>query len=195
MQFCFPAAVRRWVSRDLPWLVATDCVPSNDSMNVQKELRLVAGLRGFHTTESNHYEAFLHSGRLLDAELAEAHRRTTFERWQGMSDPAFLLSRVWSVPGDMHPRLPAGAIAPGRLANLVVWDLEHPSFWPADDPLRALAMGDTSLAIDGMMVAGRWVSERGNHHEGLMARPEAAEAVAEAEGRLRRHLNRVGLTG
>ena len=36
---------RRWSEVGVRWVVATDCAANNDSMNVQQELRLVAGLR------------------------------------------------------------------------------------------------------------------------------------------------------
>ena len=59
----------------------------------------------------------------------------------------------------MHPRLSVGVIRPGALANLLAWDLDHPSMWPNTDPLRTLAMADTIGAIDGMWVAGREIGD------------------------------------
>jgi cytosine/adenosine deaminase-related metal-dependent hydrolase len=78
-----------------------------------------------------------------------------------LRDSAALLSRVWSIPGRLHPEVTAGVLQRGALANLVVWDTDHPSFWPATDPLSALVMSDTVGAIETMVVAGRARGERG----------------------------------
>lgn len=185
VQFCFPADVARWEHERLPWIVATDCGASNDSMNVQKELRWVGGMRGLASSFSEEYASFVEEGSVDAAHAAEARRQESYRRLGRLSDPRFLLSRVWSIPGRLHPRLPAGVLAPDHLANLVVWDVSHPSFWPLHDPLRALALNDTTAAIEAMMVAGRWRGERGRFHASLLAETGQPELRRDADARLR----------
>ena len=95
-----------------------------------------------------------------------------------------LLYRVWSGPGTMHPKFHAGLIAVNGLANLLVWDLEHPAFWPPVNPLRNLAMADPMGAIHAMYVAGREVGAAGDFHRSLLASDGYREARIEADERL-----------
>lgn len=155
-QFVFPADVASWTRAGVPWIVATDCSVSNDAMNVQRELPLVAGTRGFGPASSPAYRRFVHSGDPTTARQAEETRVHAQETLSALAEPTFLLSRVWSVPGRLHPKMRAGVIEAGALANLLVLDPHHPSMWPARDPLRVLAMADTASAIDRLMVAGAW---------------------------------------
>jgi 5-methylthioadenosine/S-adenosylhomocysteine deaminase len=190
LRFAFPADPLPWVRAGLRFQVGTDCAPSNDSMNVQKELRLLAGMHAMKTTFSDEHEAFRGGG---PARPVAEHRRRAFEAAAPLRDPAQLLGAVWSVPGELHPALPCGRIRPGHFANLVVWDLDHPAFWPGSDPLGALAFADTTAAIDAMLVAGRFVGERGRFQTSVRESGEYREAEHEASGRLARLLGRLGL--
>lgn len=188
--FGFPARVAEWDAAGLEWAVATDCAASNDSMNVQKELRFVEGQRTVGTAFTPAYERFLETGRLEDAEAVWS-RREAFHRSTGESDgdrAQSLLSRVWRRPGRLHPAFVAGEIVPGALANLVVWDLDHPSMWPEHAPFRTLAMGDTTQAIHTMFVMGRQVGKAGDFHRSLVQGEAYRAAVAEASERLARLL-------
>ena len=96
------------------------------------------------------------------------------------------------MPGGLHPAFRAGVIEAGALANLCVWDVEHPAFWPGRDPLRALAMSDTTNALVNVMSAGRWLGEHGRYHASVVgsdayreARVEATRRLAEVEQRVR----------
>ena len=183
LQFSFPAHVSSWTDAGLKWLVATDCAASNDTMNVQQELRLVAGMRMTPTTASLEYERFRRDGDLPTAEAVYRTRQADFDRHERLGDPEFLLSRVWSIPGGMHPKLPVGVLEAGAWANFVVWDPDHPSLWPCRDPLRALVMCNTAPAIEWMMVSGQWIGSRGRFHQSLLE-GGYADALAEANGRL-----------
>jgi hypothetical protein len=48
---------------------------------------------------------------------------------------------------------------------------DHACLWPNLDPLRALAFSDVAHAIDGMVVAGKWVGEVGNFQSSIMNSP------------------------
>lgn len=184
LQFAFPAHVSAWTDGGIDWLVATDCAASNDTMNVQQELRLVAGMRMTPTTASLEYERFRRQGTLETAEAVFRHRQADFDRFERLGDVEFLLSRVWGVPGGMHPKLAVGVLEAGAWANLVVWNPHHPALWPCRDPLRALVMCDAAPAMDWMMVSGRWIGTRGRVRESLLegdygaAREEASARLA-----------------
>ena len=74
--------------------------------------------------------------------------------------------------------------------NLIVWDLEHPSFWPADG-LRALAFSDTNPAISNMMIAGQWMGEEDNFFTSLCSSDNYKEALKEAKSRLKILKNKI----
>ena len=183
LQFCFPAHVPSWQAAGIPWVVGTDCAMSNDAMNVQRELVHVAGTRGFGPSSGAAFEAFRREPSVAAARTVDAQRIAALEALGTLAEPATLLASVWSVPGRMHPQFTAGVITPGAEADLVVFDPGHPSLWPGRDLLRALAYCDTSSALHGMMVGGRWRIGVGEL-ETWLHREEHREARVEAEERL-----------
>lgn len=196
VQFGYPAPVHEWEAAGVPWLVATDCVASNDSMNVQKELRLLAGQSSYAVTHGDRVRALLEGATPAKVEAVAAQRYQRAQANVPAANPAVLLSRVWSVPGSWHPRLRTGAIAVGRRADLATWDLAHPSMWPTNGagagPLRSLAFGDTAPALRGLCVGGRWLGEP-DDVRALVRTVEAAAMLDEAEARRRELFARAGL--
>ncbi len=192
VEFCFPAPVATWCAAGLRWLVATDCAPSNDAMDVQKELRLASGHHAFEVTYSDAQRAFHLRGGPNAAMAVDTERRAALERSQALREPDALLDHVWSIPGTWHPQLPCGAIEPGRWANLLVLDPNHPALWPGENPLRALVMSSVPPAIESMIVAGSYVGEPGGFQH-LRQTPAYAAARREADERLRAHRRRLGL--
>jgi 5-methylthioadenosine/S-adenosylhomocysteine deaminase len=179
--FGFPAPAMEWEKRGLPWIVATDCAANNDTMNVQKELRFIAGQRTVGTSWSPAFERFFCEGSAASAQAVWDHRGVTHRAGQGAAEVEALLARVWSIPGSAHPHMKAGSIETGALANLVVWDTEHPVFWPGVDALRILAMADPVPAIHTMYTAGRQLGEPGDFHRSLAYGSEFREARQEAD--------------
>lgn len=198
VQFGFPAPVHEWERAGIPWLVATDCVASNDSMDVQKELRLLAGQASYAVTHGDPLRAMLADATPAHVQRVAQERHERAQANVAATDPSALLSRVWSVPGAWHPRLRTGAIAVGRRADFATWDLHHPSMWPTAgagaSPLRSLAYGDTSPALRGLCVGGRWLGEP-NDVRALLRTEAAATMIDEARARRDELLARAGLTG
>ena len=176
--FGFAARPAVWSAIDLPWAVATDCASNNDSMNVQAELRMVAGQRTVGASWSSAYEEVLDGGASSAVKQAWQERQTLHSEHDALAAPRSLLSRVWSVPGRFHPRVRAGVIEAGALANILVWDLDHPALWPALDPLHTLAMSDVPQAISNMYVAGRKVGTIVGSDDYRAAQREAGERLA-----------------
>jgi 5-methylthioadenosine/S-adenosylhomocysteine deaminase len=189
--FGFMAPVGLWSQLGLRWAVATDCASNNDSINVQKELRLVAAERTLGANRSAAYRAFLEQGRAEDARSAWDERARQFDEHASLAEPAALLERVWSLPGGLHPAFTAGVLEEGALANVVVWDLDHPSLWPALDPLAALTMADAAPAIWAMFVAGKRVGRDGDFSASMLASSGYRSALEEARGRLSSVLARI----
>jgi 5-methylthioadenosine/S-adenosylhomocysteine deaminase len=189
--FGFPAAVGLWSELGLDWVVATDCASNNDSMNVQKELRFVAGQRTMGATWSDAFGAFLDHGGPERAAAAWRARRELFDAHQQLAAPEALLGRVWAGPGAMHPHFTAGVLTPGALANLIVWDLDHPAFWPAVDPLHCLAMSDPLGGIWSLYVAGRPVGQAGDFVGSILRSADYQGARQEASERVERILAKI----
>lgn len=186
--FGFPAPVGLWSEVGLQWVVATDCSSNNDSMNVQKELRFVAGQRTMGATWSEPFRTFLERGGEEEAAASWRARRELFEAHDALAAPHALLDRVWAGPGGMHPGFVAGQIVAGALGNLLVWDLEHPALWPTIDPLHCLAMSDPLGAIWALHVAGQQVGAAGDFAGSILRSAEYRAARQEATARLDRVL-------
>jgi 5-methylthioadenosine/S-adenosylhomocysteine deaminase len=189
--FQFPAAVAEWEKAGVRWTVATDCVASNDSMNVQKELRYVAGLANMGVTYSPEHQRFLNTSGTESAKNVGDFRSSQQDLSMKFSDSEFLLQKLFLTSESLHPKFRVGRLSAGSLANLIVWDNTHPSMWPATQNLRTLAMGDTTQAIHNMMVAGKWVGKDGNFHNSLVHSSEYESSLREAEERLNALKNRL----
>ena len=69
------------------------------------------------------------------------------------------------------------------MANLLLWDMDHPTFWPGADWVRALVYCDSVRAISDMMISGQWRwGERAGHR--LVDTVEYRSARKEAHERL-----------
>ena len=183
--FGFPADPLAWEEAGLRWAVATDCSPSNDSMNVQKELRHVAGLRTMGATWSREYRGLSRRGRReagarLAARGESGHVSSSGRR--GSPRPR-LYSRGSGAFRERFIRLcRAGVLEEGAFASFVVWDADHPSMWP-EAGLSTLAMGDTTPAIHAMFVAGREIGEAGEFHRSVVESEDYRRASEEASRR------------
>src|SRR5690606_37646110 len=127
------------------------------------------------------------------AQRLHAERQQHYEARASWAEPVALLDTVWSTPGQLHPALLQGALEVGREANLVVWDCDHPAFWPPNQPLHNLTMCDAAPAILGVMVRGKWRGERGRFGTSVTDSQGYRDALREANERLDQLMERVGL--
>lgn len=159
-QFAFPAHLGPWLDDGFDVVVGTDAGACNDSMNVQQELRLLAVGPLYEVPgRAERYER--HPGPEAADALWQA-RQAAFTRTRERADPERLLATVTTAAAPLAPELGLGRLEVGSLANVAAWDLTHPALWPAPDPFRALAFGDSSAALHSLVVAGRWVGEPGD---------------------------------
>ncbi len=186
--FDFPAPVATWSRRGLRWALGTDASATNDAQDVRSELRAVAMLRTAHVANDPAHGRWRSGAGIAEAEALRAVRDRAHREDAPLTDTAAALHRVWTTPGAQHPGLPCGAIAPGHLAHLALWDLEHPSFWPGRDPLRALAFGQVGGALQQVMVAGSWRGARGDFARSITTSAAWRDASREASSRLGRLL-------
>ena len=188
--FAFPADPRLWDAAGLDWALGTDCPASNDTASMTHELSALAGLVGHQTSATPAYQAFLDGGD--PGEVWAARQRAHAEVADQVS-PSALLSRAWSVPGDLHPQVRAGVIQPGALANFILWDTEHPAMWPCESPLRALAYSAPSAAIQQVMTRGQWRGTRGEFQRSIVDTEDYRAVFAEATARRSVLLYKAGL--
>ncbi len=190
-QFCFPARVSAWDRAGVPWLIASDCAASNDAMNPQRELRVAAALPGLAVTGGDEYERFL-AGDPSSVAQVDERRAEAVAQLDATASPRALLARLWSIPGQIHPQLPAGVIESDHAAHLAVWDPSAITTWPGTDLLRTLVHADVAPALRGLMVAGRWRIPPGQ--DASVLDDDFRVARNEAESRRRALLERTGLS-
>ena len=182
VQFGYPAPVEWWQDAGVPWFVGTDCGPSNDSMNVQKELRLLAGQASYGVRFGDALARLRSRMDRASVGAVDRMRQQSLDDNADMRRPETLLASVWERPGSWHPMLRTGAIEVGRRADFAVYEPQHPAMWPGRDPLTALAYTDTSPGLWGLMVGGRWIGEAGDVHA-ILRRDDTREWIEEASRR------------
>lgn len=182
LQFGFPARVDVWSEAGVPWVLATDCAASNDSMSLRKELRFAAGQRTVGTGWSETYEQFLEGKKTADDVWALRSER--YGRFN--ASPECLLPRAWGIAGALHPKIKAGVLEAGALANVVVYDLDHPAFWPGKAPLSSLAFADVDGAIHALWTAGRRIGQDGDFAASILRSDAYREHRQDADERFAR---------
>ncbi len=188
--FQSPANIIEWDKHKIKWFIATDCVASNDSMNLQKELKLVAGFPKFQPTFSLNSKLISKFSDKTKKQFLKDTLKIN-KTYHKFSDPSFLLHKVFEGPGTFHNFFKTGIIQTGALANLIVWDVDHPALWPCDNFPKILAMGDTTGAIYNMMIGGKWISKNGNFIHGLLNSDKYQSHLNEAKLRLKHLLKKL----
>jgi len=139
------AAVPTLLAEGVNVALGTDGMSSNDGLDMFASLKLAALL---HKLWGIDYEEWLGA--------REAWQLATLGGAQAAGDPAGL-----------------GVIEAGRRADLVLLDLESRVFTPLNDPLRQLAFGSATLAVDSVLVGGEW-----SVREGRTTRVDEGEILA-----------------
>ena len=168
--------------------------PNTYGMDVQREVILLAHGASYGTTFGTDLGARLGADPDQGGAFVEAVRVRRLDQRAPWAEPRRALDAVWDVPARLHPRLPVGRIAVGSRASLCAWDLDHPAFWPAAEPLRALAFGAPGSALHTVIVGGQVIGEVGDP-SALLRREQTRAWVAEASARRHELLRRAGVSG
>lgn len=190
MIFQSPANIIDWEMNKVKWFIATDCVASNDSMNLQKELRLVAGFPSFISTFGKNSKILGKNSEKIKHEFVN-ERNFVKDIQNKLTNCSLLLDKILEGPGLFHNHFKAGIIQTGFLANLIVWDLNHPSMWPSDNVTRNLTMGDTTGAICNMLIGGKWLGSNDNFSHSILNSENYKFALIEANERLKKLLKKL----
>jgi len=93
----------------------------------------------------------------------------------------FTLREAWSLLMNGHKALGTntGAVAPGRDADLVVWDLQQPNTSPVHDPLASILYSAGSRNVRDVLVQGQFL-KRDHRLVTLDVQPIVREAAAAA---------------
>jgi cytosine/adenosine deaminase-related metal-dependent hydrolase len=122
------AAVPRLLAGGVNVALGTDGMSSNDGVDMFASLKLAS---------------LLHKLWAID-----------YEEWLGAQE-AWQLATIGGAQaaGDAEG---LGCVEPGRRADLVLLDLDSHVFTPLNDPLRQLALGSSTQAVDSVLVGGEW---------------------------------------
>ena len=194
MIFHFPAAYMDWWRMDLNWAVGTDCAASNDSLRVQAEMRTLATWPMTSLGLSSEFSEFRRSATPVQAQGMSALRHTLQSECTLSLNQQNLLNVLFLGTARrkaIHPKV--NGLAPGSLANLVVWNWEDPVFWPGHAPLHSLIFSDVQPAMKGIMTLGKWRGTVGDLRRSVLNSNEYKSARREATDRLNTLLNRAGI--
>lgn len=181
--FGFPPRLSRWTTRGFRVCLGTDDAPGASGLSLGADLQLGRALPSGATAWTPAYDRFAAQGTEAAAQ-ALWHTRSDAVTPTVEDTALTWLERLWGGASTLHPEVCVGVLAPGALANVVVWDLRHPAFWPAPEPWEALAWGDATPAIQGMWVAGVAVGAFGDFHRSVLGSADYQNARAEADDRL-----------
>jgi cytosine/adenosine deaminase-related metal-dependent hydrolase len=112
-------------------------------------VNVALGTDGMCSNDGNDMFATLKTAALLH-KLWEVD----FEQWLGAQEAWDIATAGGAAAAGDRDGL--GRIEPGRRADLVLLDLKSSVFTPLNDPLRQIALGSTTLAVDSVMVGGEW---------------------------------------
>lgn len=146
------APILKCVQRGLNVAFGCDGAASNDAQNLLEVIKLGTIL---HTVTDEDYNHWLTPQQVLQMATAGGARGVNL--------------------GDR-----TGAIAPGLEADLVLYNLDHPSMLPSTNPLQLLVLGRPTEVVEAAWVQGRQLVEdgqlltidRGQIHQALRHRPE-----------------------
>ena len=193
VQFGFPARVSDWTGHGLSVAMGTDCGASNDSMDVQQELRLAANGHAFAVTHSSVNADFYATGTADAAQAVENLRLQRRKAHAQDADMVALLDTIWTTPGKLHHSAKCGELAPGHLANFAIWNDTHPCLWPLHNVHRSFVMNHTSPALVGVFLMGKQRGRIGDFQRSIMEETGYQESRLEAEARRKSFLKRLNL--
>lgn len=204
LQFGFLGPLWAWHKAGGGLCLGTDCVASNDALDVQRELALVAGEAALRASFSQARKDFAATGnrgllgeieraRISHLEASRAVGAKSIADSNGLSEPDRLLDVLFGWHLEAITGIPSG-IREGGWAHLLVLDPEHPTLYPGDDLARSIAYGATSGAISFSIMAGQVRGQGEGLSRELLGGGLYRETLSEARRRRQELLDRVART-
>lgn len=198
LQFGVLGPLDAWSAAGGVVALGTDCVASNDALDVQRELPLVAGNAALATSFGPERRALLDSGQLLSAERLETARKDAVQS-ASLIEPNVLLKLgdgrafdAWSYP--LRARGACSPLRVGAVANFLILDEHHPALFPGENLARTLCYGSTAGAIQWGVVAGRPVGKQEGWQRAWLSNAKYVDMVSEARQRKTELFARARLT-
>jgi len=197
LQFGVVGPLDNWARAGGAIALGTDCVASNDALDVQRELPLVAGNAALAVSFGQERSEHLQLGQLLSGQRLEAARKQAVGKTSFIEPGALLkLGDGRAFDGWAH-KLPGFAgcspLAVGAIANFLVLDEDHPALFPGGNLGRVMAYGSTTGAIQWGVVAGRPVGRQQGWQRAWCDNAEYLDVLAEARRRKTELFARAGL--
>ena len=194
MQFGFPAHTNTWRARNFKILLGTDSGSCNDSINVQSELKFFSSADTYGVTMGESLRKFRNDPTERNAKLVQAERQMIYDMRAPFIDSTNILSSLWNHAADLHPAAPVGIIESGRWANLIIWDTNHPCFWPNTDTLNSMVTGNVTPSIKRLMTRGTWKFDGDGYlAQRIVENSTVKEWTIDATQRLNKLRSRAGL--
>ena len=193
MIFHFPASFLDWWRQKVDWTVGTDCSASNDTWSMTAELRTIASWPMIAASFSSEVSRFMESPSAQTAMQMSAQRIAI--AGEKLIDESNLLDVLFlgsSSGKASHPK--ASGISHGSLANLLVWNIQDPVFWPMTNLPRSLVFNAILPALKGLMTIGEFRGEIGRPRESIIHHPAYQASLLEASQRLKSLVKRCGIT-
>ncbi len=178
LQFGFLGPLSSWLRAGGAWTIGTDCVASNDALDVQRELPLVGGEAALSAGFSSPRKRLWASADPALFSEVERKRRAYLVDGRGPETDA-LLDGLFGVHLERLAGVPAG-ISEGAPAQLLVLNPNHPCLYPGDDLPRTLAYGSTSGAIAMSVMAGKLRGGSDGTARELLGSPLYLDTLTEA---------------
>lgn len=189
LQFGFLGPLLAWLKAGGGFSLGTDCVASNDALDVQRELALLGGAAALKVSFSMEREFFASTGDRARIPGIERERIASLGE-VGIAEPDRLLDGIFGWHLEKTTGIPSG-ISEGAWAHLLVLDPEHPALYPGDDLARSIAYGSTSGAISFSIMAGKVCGRRDGLQGALLGSELYRDTLSEARRRRAELLSRV----
>lgn len=192
LQFGHLSPLSSWLRSGGRWVLGTDCVASNDALDPQRELVLVAGDPILQLNGSAQRGRLLSEGTLASGRALDAARQASLHNTK-IPGARELLEGVWGRPLASWTEGASGALDVGSVASFLVLSSHHPALFGSADLCRCLAFGSLSGAIDWAVIGGRRRGEVGGLRASILDSDEYRAALEEARRRREELFVRAGV--
>lgn len=180
LQFGFLSPLSAWLDAGGAFAIGTDCVASNDALDVQRELGVIGGDAALHASFSSERRTYLMG--VDEFASVESKRKRQLGGVDTTTPSALLSAALGQSLGRLVPGRTSG-MKPGAVANFLILDPDHPTLFPGEDLARTMAYGSTTGAISWMVAAGKRIGRDGGLVRAVLDSDEYRASLIEARRR------------